>query len=276
MLHCLPVCLCVQSSLWSQGCGGVGCVILRIMLSHWHVTSVMVSIWHYQQAFCACHCVLYGSSLNIFYVYPRLIHLRFFFQQRLTFTSVCTVNLGTAHNWLSLSDACSAMHLLYTCIVFISMQNVHFTLSLIFSQVCRCQVISKMFLRSHQFCLNRFALSIDEFTWHNFGDPCVFGLCESRHSHAWCGIVCIVFLGRVRIVSLLIAQAWLFWTFLHLCFSSPYRYLYQGQKLFTSGRSVSSLSNWHCSNGQNFSGVDHLFVIQHSYWLRKYPNVDSE
>ena len=95
------------------------------------------------------------------------------------------------------------MHLLYICIVFISMHNVHFTLSLMFSQVCRCQVISKVFLRSHQFCLNQFALSIDEFTWHNFGDPCEFGLCESRHPHAWCGIVCIVFLGRVRSVFLL-------------------------------------------------------------------------
>ena len=99
------------------------------------------------------------------------------------------------------------MHLLYVCIVFISMYNVHFTLSLVFSQVCRCQVISKTFLRSHQFCLTRFALSIDEFTWHNFGDLCEFGLYESRHPHAWCGIICIVFLGRVCSVSLLNATS---------------------------------------------------------------------
>ena len=90
---------------------------------------------------------------------------------------------------------------------FFLMHNVHFTLSLVFSQVCRCQVISKTFLRSHQFCLTRFALSIDEFTWHNFGDPCEFGLCESRHPHAWYGIFCIIFLGRVRSVSLLNATS---------------------------------------------------------------------
>ena len=33
----------------------------------------------------------------------------------------------------------------------------HFTLSLIFSHLCRCQVNTKTFLRSHQFCLTRFA-----------------------------------------------------------------------------------------------------------------------
>ncbi|KAI0240939.1 hypothetical protein LSAT2_004299 [Lamellibrachia satsuma] len=57
------------------------------------------------------------------------------------------------------------------------MHNVHFILSLIFSQVCRCEIISKAFLRSHQFCSIRFALINDEFTWHNFGDTCEFSLC---------------------------------------------------------------------------------------------------
>ena len=119
---------------------------------------------------CMSLCIVW-LQLDIFYAFPRLTHLIFFpAEADLDLCMHCTSRKSTA------------MHLLHICIVFISMHNLHFTLSLIFSQVYRCQFISKTFLRSHQFCLNRFALSIDEFTWNNFGDP-VNSACVSLGIH---------------------------------------------------------------------------------------------
>ena len=63
----------------------------------------MLSSWHYQLAFCACLCVFYGTSLE-FCLCVSTLHLK----------AHCKFRNSTLS-----CDACSAIHSLYICIVYL-------------------------------------------------------------------------------------------------------------------------------------------------------------
>ena len=97
ILHCFSVCpvFILVTGMW--GCGL--CFPPDYVVSMTCDISDGIFFRHYHYAFFTRHCIVWlqlehiclcVSTLNT----PEIV----FFQQRLTLTSVCTVNLGTAHN----------------------------------------------------------------------------------------------------------------------------------------------------------------------------------